>query len=111
MSTKTWLFSTASMVGLGEKLGTNRGSLSRAGGCVGSPSSREQWICSNLLMTLQKVAICGPREIRMILYHTRTERGKRVVCWSVLPCRVYIDSNRRDSRICVTACLWQSSHR
>jgi hypothetical protein len=27
----------------------------------------------------------------------------------VFPYRVYIDSNRRDSRIWVTACLWQSS--
>jgi hypothetical protein len=31
------------------------------------------------------------------------------VCW-VFPCRVYIDLNRRDSRIWVAACLWQSSH-
>jgi hypothetical protein len=28
----------------------------------------------------------------------------------VFPCRVYIDSNRRNSRIWVTACLWHSSH-
>jgi hypothetical protein len=28
----------------------------------------------------------------------------------VFPCKVYIDSNRRDSRIWVTACSWQSSH-
>jgi hypothetical protein len=28
----------------------------------------------------------------------------------VFPCKVYIDSNRRDSRIWVTACLWQPSH-
>jgi hypothetical protein len=27
----------------------------------------------------------------------------------VFPCRVYIDSNHRDSWIWVTACLWQSS--
>jgi hypothetical protein len=27
----------------------------------------------------------------------------------VFPCRVYIDSNRRDSQIWVTACSWQSS--
>jgi hypothetical protein len=52
---------------------------------VGSPFSREQWICSNLLRTMQKVAICGPREIRMVLDHTRTKRGKRVACWSGFP--------------------------
>jgi hypothetical protein len=33
-----------------------RGSLSRAGGYVGSPSSWEQWICSNMLATVRKVA-------------------------------------------------------
>jgi hypothetical protein len=29
----------------------------------------------------------------------------------VFPCKVYINSNRHDSRIWVTACLWQSSRR
>jgi hypothetical protein len=61
------------------------GSLSRAEGCVESPSSPEQWICSNLLMTVQKVAICGSCEIRMVLDHTQTERGKRVACWLGFP--------------------------
>jgi hypothetical protein len=61
------------------------GSLSWAGGCVGSPSSWEQWICSNLLMIVRKLAICGPCEIRIVLNHTRTERGKRVECWSGFP--------------------------
>jgi hypothetical protein len=32
-------------------------------------------------MTVRKVAICGPREIGMVLDHTQTERGKRVACW------------------------------
>jgi hypothetical protein len=31
-------------------------------------------------MTVQNVAICGPREIRMILDYTRIEHGKRVAC-------------------------------
>jgi hypothetical protein len=36
--------------------------------------------------------------------------GKRMCrVGRVFPCRVYIDSNRRDSQIWVTACLWQSS--
>jgi hypothetical protein len=37
---------------------------------------------SNAVDESQKVAICGTREIRMIESHTRTERGKRVACWS-----------------------------
>jgi hypothetical protein len=54
----------------------------RAVDCVGSPSSRGWWICLNLLMTVWKVAMHWPREILMVLDHTRTERGKRVPCWS-----------------------------
>jgi hypothetical protein len=34
------------------------------------------------LTTSQKVAICGPREIRMVEGNTRTERRKCVACWS-----------------------------
>jgi hypothetical protein len=56
-------------------------SAARAMDCVGRPFSQEQWPCSTLLMTLWRVAICGLREIRMILDHTRTEHGKLVVCW------------------------------
>jgi hypothetical protein len=99
MSTEAWLFPTASMVGSGEKLGTDPWFTQPAEGCVGSPSSQEQWIYSNLLMTVRKVTICGLREIRMILDHTRTEREKCVTCWSGFLCIVYIDSNRHDSRI------------
>jgi hypothetical protein len=59
------------------------GSVSRrAVDCVRSLSSRVQWICSNLLMTVRKVATCGPREIHMVVDHMRTEHGKRVACWS-----------------------------
>jgi hypothetical protein len=50
-------------------------------GLCREPFSLEQWPCSTLLMTTQRVAICGPREIRMVLDHTRTERGKHVACW------------------------------
>jgi hypothetical protein len=67
--------------------------------CVSSPSSQGQWICTIPLMTSWKVAIYWPHEIRMIWYHTLIERGMRVACWSGFPCRVYIDSNHRDSRI------------
>jgi hypothetical protein len=86
------------------------GSISRRTvDCVESPSSRGQWICSNLLMTMRKVAMCWPREICIVWDYTRTERGMRMACWSGFPCRVYINSNHRDSRIWVTACSWQSS--
>jgi hypothetical protein len=53
--------------------------------CVGSPSSRMQWICSNLLMTVWKVAICGPRKICMVVDYTWTECEKHVACWSGFP--------------------------
>jgi hypothetical protein len=53
--------------------------------CVGSHSSRVQWICSNLLTTAWKVAIYGPREICMVVEYTWTERGKRMTCWSGFP--------------------------
>jgi hypothetical protein len=33
-------------------------------------------------MTLQKVAICVPREIHMVEGRMRTEREKCVACWS-----------------------------
>jgi hypothetical protein len=33
----------------------------------------------------QRVAICGLREIHMVLDHTRTEHGNRVACWSGFP--------------------------
>jgi hypothetical protein len=76
------------------------GSVSRrAMDYVGSPSSRGQWICSNLLMTVQKVAICGPREIRMVERHTQTEYGKRVVCWSDFPLQGAHQFESFDSQI------------
>jgi hypothetical protein len=70
----------------------------RAVAWVGSHSSWEQWICSNLLTTMQKVDMHWPRDIRIVWDHTRTECGMRVVCWLGFPYRVYIDSNCRNSR-------------
>jgi hypothetical protein len=75
------------------------GSVSRcAVDCVGSPFSREQWDMSKFVSASRKVATYGdcPQEAY-------------VSCWLGFPCRVYIDSNCSDSRIGVTACLWQSS--
>jgi hypothetical protein len=37
---------------------------------------------SSAVDDVRMVAICGPREVRMVLDHTRTERGERVECWS-----------------------------
>jgi hypothetical protein len=50
--------------------------------CVGCPFSREQWDQSKSIGISQKVAICGPHEICMVLDHTRTKREKCVACWS-----------------------------
>jgi hypothetical protein len=59
------------------------GSVSRrAVDYVRSPFSREQWPYSTLLMIVQKIAMCGPHETYMIDGYTRTEREKRVACWS-----------------------------
>jgi hypothetical protein len=66
---------------------------------------------SALLMTTWNVAIHWPHEIRMVWDHTLTERGMRVAYWLGFPCRVYINSNRCDSRIWVTAYLWPSTGR
>jgi hypothetical protein len=61
----------ASLVGLGEKLDT------------------EPWIgqsaLSNVIGDPWRVAMHWPREIHMVLDHTRTEHGKRVACWSGFP--------------------------
>jgi hypothetical protein len=53
--------------------------------CVESPFSQEQWGPSKSIDISQKVAICGPREICMVLDHMWTEREKCVACWSGFP--------------------------
>jgi hypothetical protein len=80
------------------------------------------WIVSGalLLRCSGSVQICWQLYERLLyMDHVRyvwswTIRGLSVesvwrVGW-VFTCRVYIDLNHRDSRIWVTACLWQSSH-
>jgi hypothetical protein len=83
-STEGGFTPTISMVSLGEKLGTDQSVVML---WIGSRVffSREQWLCPPLLMTSRKVVIHEPREIRMVDDHTRTERGKRVACWSDFP--------------------------
>jgi hypothetical protein len=47
---------TTSLAGSGEKLGTDpRIGQRRAVDCVGGPSSREQWACSTLSMTRERL--------------------------------------------------------
>jgi hypothetical protein len=74
------------LAGSGEKLGTDpRIGQRRAMDCVRSPSSQEQWVCSILSMTHER------------LLHTGTTHRKRtpgvcglvweayVACWSGFP--------------------------
>jgi hypothetical protein len=86
-------FSTASLVGSEEKLGTDP--------WIGQPAccglGREPFFSgavtlSNSIDDTQKVATYGDRPQEA--YVGRTWRVGRV-----FPCRVYIDSNRHDSRI------------
>jgi hypothetical protein len=99
---------TALMVGLGEKLGTDPWiSQPTCCGLCQEPFSHEQWHCSTLLTTMWKVDICGAREIRLVESHTWTKRENVWLVGRIFPYRVYIDSNRHDSRIWVTGCLCQ----
>jgi hypothetical protein len=51
---------TASLAGSGEKLCTDPWiSQRRAVDCVGSPSSQEQWTCSTLSMTRERLPRTG----------------------------------------------------
>jgi hypothetical protein len=78
---------------------THRSVSWRAGDIVRNSFFLGAVTLSNSIGDSRKVAIHGLREIRMVEGHTRTEHRKRVACWSNFPCRVYIDSNRHDSRI------------
>jgi hypothetical protein len=71
------------MVGLEEKLGTDPRITQTGWGLC-----RELWICLNMLTTLRKIAMCGPREICMVLDHTQTEYGKCLACLSGFPLHV-----------------------
>jgi hypothetical protein len=108
-----WLTSTGSLVGSGRE--TRYGPACRSAGVL--------WIMSGVLFL-------GSSGIRPNLSasHKRllyVDHVRYVWSWTILglstesmwhvgqvfPCRVYIDSNRRDSRILVTAYLWKSSCR
>jgi hypothetical protein len=77
---------TASLAGSGEKLGMDpRIGKRRAVDCVGSHSSREQWACSTLSMTHERL----PRTGTACKKHTSGVRGLAreayVTCWSGFP--------------------------
>jgi hypothetical protein len=113
LSTEAWLFPTTLLAVMGEKLGT--------GPWIGQPvccGLCQKPFFSGAVNLLKSVDDCAKG------YHIRGQpvgsirqayvdwRGK-CMCHvgRVFPCRVYIDLNHRDSRIWVTACLWQSSRR
>jgi hypothetical protein len=110
--TEVWLKSIASLVGLGEKLDTDPRidqpaccGLCREpffSGAVGSVQ-----ICRRL------VKGCHVRGLpaRSIFRSYRDWHGKHTCHVDQISlCRVYIDSNRRDSRIWVTTCSWLPSN-
>jgi hypothetical protein len=77
---------TASLAGSGEKLGTDpQISQWRDVDCVRSPSSREQWACSTLSMTRERLPRTGIARRK----RTPSVRGLAweayVACWSGFP--------------------------
>jgi hypothetical protein len=78
--------STASLAGSGEKQGTDPQIGQRcAVDCVGSHFSREQWVCSTLSMTHERLSHMGTTHRK----HTPGVRGlvweAYVACWSGFP--------------------------
>jgi hypothetical protein len=110
-STEAWLKSTTSLVGLGEKLGTDPwiGQLACCGlcwepcfsGAVGSIQIY-WWLMKGC--HIRGLPVGSVRRVYADWHGKRTCHVDRV-----FPCRMYIDSNHRDSRIWVTACSWLPS--
>jgi hypothetical protein len=72
---------TTSLAGSGEKMGMDtRIGQRRAVDCVRSPSSREQWACSTLSMTLERL----PRTGTVCRKYTR---GVRELAWEAYAVR------------------------
>jgi hypothetical protein len=101
----------ASLAGSGEKLGTNPwiGQSACCGLCQepffsGAMGSIQ--ICRRLVKGCHVQGLPAG-SVRWAYVDWRGKHTYHV--GRVFPCRVYIDSNRRDSRIWVTACSWQSS--
>jgi hypothetical protein len=109
-STRVWLKRTASMTVLGEKL--------RRVPWTTQPG----WEVESWALFLGSSAFVQPCWWLAKGYHIQGSPtgsvcrayvdwcGKRTCrVGRIFPCRVYIDSNHRDSRIWVTACSWLSS--
>jgi hypothetical protein len=106
--TGAYLMPTASLVGLGEKLGTNSQ--------IGQPVCYR--LCQEPLFSgsVGSIQICRRLKKGCYMWTTWDMYGRLSVesMWHVgrvFPCWVYIDSNCYDSRVWVTAYLWQSSRR
>jgi hypothetical protein len=112
VSLVAWLKSTASLIGLGEKLGMD-------------PWIGESACCGLCWVPFFSGVVGSVQICRWLMkgYHVRGlfegSVHRAYVDWCgkcmchvdwVFPCRLYLDSNCRDSRIWVTACSWQSSH-
>jgi hypothetical protein len=108
--TDVWLKRTASMAVLEEKLRrvprTTQPGWEVESGALFLRSSESVQLC---WVSVKDCHVRGPPTENVCRAYVDW-RGKRT--WrvgQVFPCRVYIDSNRRDSRIWVTACLWLPS--
>jgi hypothetical protein len=112
LSTKVYLFSTASLATMGEKLGidprTSQPMYYRLGqepffsGAVDLFKSIDDYMKGCYVLTEWDMYGLDP--------YADWVWGLRVACWSSFSCRVYIDSYRCDSRIWVTTCLQPSAH-
>jgi hypothetical protein len=110
-STEAWIKSTASLVVLGEKLGMDPhiGQLMCCRLCreiFFSGAVRSIQICRWLVKGchIRGLLAGSVRQVYVDWHGKSTCHVDRV-----FPCRVYIDLNRCDSRIWVTAYSWQSS--
>jgi hypothetical protein len=108
-SIDVWLEHTSGYVGRETETGPVGHSAGLRGG-IGSTFSREQWICSTLLNQSERLPCMGTARRKRTHGICGLAWEAYVSCWLGFPCRVYIDSNRRDSRIWVAVCSWLSSH-
>jgi hypothetical protein len=77
---------TASLAGSGEKLGTDlRIGQRRAVDCVRSSFSREQWACSTLSMTHERLPRMGTARRKRTPSVRGLAQEAYVMCWSGFP--------------------------
>jgi hypothetical protein len=91
----------ASLAGLGEKLGADPriGQPACCGLCREPFFLRSSGICPNLSAPRERLSRTGTTHRKHTLGVCGLAWEAYVSCWSGFPFRVYIDSNRRDSRI------------